>query len=144
MLYKWSTYDVLKHSLHHYRTTSLPGSMLRHQHSYSGPVGVGCTIVRSPAHSPPRMRRDTAPTLPFKTRSSSTSRPPEDPLEGGTGKSDYPKNNNDNSCGFFPVLFCYWVGKDRGKENVKKRYQKEIVCSEGCKDCILWKGLMKT
>ncbi|KAG0720771.1 SH2 domain-containing protein 3C [Chionoecetes opilio] len=69
-------------------------SLLRHQHSYSGPVAVGCTIVRgSPAHSPPRMRRDTAPMLPFKVRSSSTSRPPEDPPEGGTGKSNYPKNN---------------------------------------------------
>ncbi|KAG7172775.1 Breast cancer anti-estrogen resistance protein 3-like [Homarus americanus] len=48
------------------------GNMLRHQHSYSGPVGVGCAIVRSPAHSPPRTRRDTAPLLPIKTRSMPT------------------------------------------------------------------------
>ncbi|CAL4082942.1 unnamed protein product, partial [Meganyctiphanes norvegica] len=41
---------------------------LRQQHSYSGPLGVSCAVVRSPAHSPPRMRRDTAPTLPFKTQ----------------------------------------------------------------------------
>ncbi|ROT62705.1 hypothetical protein C7M84_019420 [Penaeus vannamei] len=66
------------------RSGGLPGSTLRHQHSYSGPVAVGCTVVRSPAHSPPRMRRDTAPILPMKTRSSSTSRPPDDPPEGGT------------------------------------------------------------
>ncbi|XP_069999873.1 breast cancer anti-estrogen resistance protein 3 homolog isoform X3 [Penaeus vannamei] len=69
------------------RSGGLPGSTLRHQHSYSGPVAVGCTVVRSPAHSPPRMRRDTAPILPMKTRSSSTSRPPDDPPEGGTERS---------------------------------------------------------
>lgn len=82
---------VLRFSHPTFRSTSLPGSMLRHQHSYSGPpVGVSCTIVRSPAHSPPRMRRDTAPTLPFKQRSNSTSRPPEDPPEGAAGKSYTP------------------------------------------------------
>ncbi|KAK4292045.1 hypothetical protein Pmani_035157 [Petrolisthes manimaculis] len=69
------------------------GGMLRHQHSYSGPMGggggvgctissVGCTIVRSPAHSPPRVRRDTAPTLQFtKGRSISLSRTQEDNMD---------------------------------------------------------------
>ncbi|XP_063848304.1 breast cancer anti-estrogen resistance protein 3 homolog isoform X7 [Scylla paramamosain] len=79
-------------------------SLLRHQHSYSGPVAVGCTIVRSPAHSPPRMRRDTAPTLPFKTRSSSTSRPPEDPPEGGTGRPDEKSCSNDGVIGSRPSV----------------------------------------
>ncbi|KAK8738689.1 hypothetical protein OTU49_004010 [Cherax quadricarinatus] len=79
------------------------GSMLRHQHSYSSPVGVGCTIVRSPAHSPPRMRRDTAPTLPIKTRSSSTSRPPDEPPEGVPSRIDEKSCSNDGVIGSRPT-----------------------------------------
>lgn len=85
-------------------STGLAGSMLRHQHSYSGPVGVGCTFVRSPAHSPPRMRRDTAPTLPFKPRSNSTSRPPEDPPEGAAGRPEEKSCSNDGVIGSRPSV----------------------------------------
>ncbi|XP_042215322.1 breast cancer anti-estrogen resistance protein 3 homolog isoform X2 [Homarus americanus] len=82
------------------------GNMLRHQHSYSGPVGVGCAIVRSPAHSPPRTRRDTAPLLPIKTRSSSTSRPPDEPPEGGTvpTRIDEKSCSNDGVIGSRPTV----------------------------------------
>lgn len=82
------------------------GSMLRHQHSYSSPVGVGCTVVRSPAHSPPRIRRDTAPILPIKTRSCSTSRPPDEPPEGGTvpGKTEEKSNSSDGVIGSRPAV----------------------------------------
>lgn len=86
-------------------TGRVSGGTLRHQHSYSGPIGVGCSIVRSPAHSPPRMRRDTAPMLPIKTRSSSTTRPPDEPPGGSAGplRDDERCCSNDGVIGPRPV-----------------------------------------
>lgn len=87
-------------------TPRISGGTLRHQHSYSGPIGVGCTIVRSPAHSPPRMRRDTAPILPIKTRNNSTSRPSDEISEGGTGalRDEERSCSNDGVIGPRPVV----------------------------------------
>lgn len=81
------------------------GGMLRHQHSYSGPIGVACTIMRSPAHSPPRVRRDTAPTLQYKGRSSSMSRPLDHTLELGTvtGRVEERSCSNDGVIGSHPT-----------------------------------------
>ncbi|XP_068208188.1 breast cancer anti-estrogen resistance protein 3 homolog isoform X3 [Palaemon carinicauda] len=87
-------------------TPRITGSTLRHQHSYSGPIGVGCTIVRSPAHSPPRMRRDTAPILPIKTRNNSTSRASDENFEGSTGalRDEERSCSNDGVIGPRPVV----------------------------------------
>ena len=39
------------------------------------PVAVGCTVVRSSAHSPPRARRESGSRLLSKTRPASTDLP---------------------------------------------------------------------
>ncbi|KAK7077410.1 Guanyl-nucleotide exchange factor activity protein [Halocaridina rubra] len=50
------------------------------------------------------MRRDTAPTLPLKTRSCSVTRPPDEPQEGGLPRVDDKSCSNDGVIGPRPVL----------------------------------------
>ncbi|XP_076064834.1 breast cancer anti-estrogen resistance protein 3 homolog isoform X6 [Oratosquilla oratoria] len=82
------------------------GGPLPHQHSYSGPVGVSCTIIRSPAHSPPRMRRDTIPQLPTKTRNSRLAE--SFSLDGAAGspRPDDKSNSSDGVIGQRHTIDC--------------------------------------